>query len=210
MEKKIQLKICGMRDRLNIGAVAALKPDYMGFIFYAQSPRYVGEDFSVPTLPTSVKRVGVFVNESTGKIVEMADKYQLEYIQLHGEEPVKQCEELQRNQLKVVKVFSVDDQMDFEQTKAYREVADFFLFDTKGKHYGGNATAFNWKNLERYDQEVPFFLSGGLSADIIPGIKDLQGMNIHGIDVNSGVEVMPGVKYIEKIGRLKHILNSNS
>jgi phosphoribosylanthranilate isomerase len=207
---RIKLKVCGMRDKLNIGEVASLHPDYMGFIFYARSPRYVGGDFSLPVLPASVKRVGVFVNESTDKILALAHAHQLEYVQLHGDESVKQCEELKNQKLKIIKVFSVDDQMGFDQTKIYKESADFFLFDTKGKYYGGNAQVFNWKILERYDQHVPFFLSGGLSLDTIAAVKDLQGMNIHAIDINSGVEIAPGVKDIDKIEKLQSILDANS
>jgi phosphoribosylanthranilate isomerase len=206
----IKLKVCGMRDKLNIGEVASLHPDYMGFIFYANSPRFVGENFFVPTLQESVKPVGVFVNELTEKISVLAQAYQLEYVQLHGDESVKQCEELKNQKLKIIKVFSVDDQMNFDRTKIYKECADFFLFDTKGKYYGGNAQVFNWKILERYDQDVPFFLSGGLSLDSIAGVKDLRGMNIHAIDINSGVEIAPGVKDIDKIRKLKSILDANS
>jgi phosphoribosylanthranilate isomerase len=124
----IKLKVCGMRDKLNIGEVASLHPDYMGFIFYAHSPRYVGENFVVPTLQEPVKRVGVFVNELTEKILSLARAHQLEYVQLHGDESVKQCKELKNQKLKVIKVFSVDDRMDFDRTKIYKECADFFLF----------------------------------------------------------------------------------
>jgi phosphoribosylanthranilate isomerase len=202
-DQKIKLKICGMRDAENIIHVAALQPDYMGFIFYAKSPRFVQNEFTVPdAFPESIKRIGVFVKETTETIVKQAKRLSLEYIQLHGDEIVSQCEELKAAGLKVIRVFSVNDDFDFNTTKPYKNVSDFFLFDTKGKYYGGNAQIFNWNILKQYDQEVPFFLSGGLNAENVKQISDLNGMNIHALDVNSGVESSPGVKDISKIKSL--------
>jgi phosphoribosylanthranilate isomerase len=81
----------------------------------------------------------------------------------------------------------------------YKDVSDYFLFDTKGKLYGGNARAFNWDKLQEYDQSIPFFLSGGLNPENVKQIHVLDNMNIHAIDLNSGVEDSPGIKNIEKI-----------
>lgn len=198
-----------MREDKNISEVASLKPDYMGFIFYAKSPRYVGEDFKTE-LPASVQRVGVFVNETTQQILNKVAGSRLDYVQLHGEESVAQCRELKHNNIKVIKVFSVDDEFDFEKTKPYKKAVDYFLFDTKGKFYGGNAVAFDWNILLRYDQEVPFFLSGGLGAANIEDVKGLKAMNIHAVDLNSGVEERPAVKDISKILEVKKKLNSIS
>jgi phosphoribosylanthranilate isomerase len=207
--QQVKLKICGMRDVDNIMKVTSLQPDYMGFIFYAKSPRFVGNDFSLPEeFPSSVKRVGVFVNESNEVIFRKIDALQLDYLQLHGAESVQQCNELKKHNTKVIKVFSVDDQFDFEAVKPYAGVVDFFLFDTKGKYYGGNAQTFNWSILDRYDQQVPFFLSGGLGSDNISGIKALQGMNLHALDVNSGVEISPALKDVNKIKELKDSIHS--
>ncbi|MBT1698291.1 phosphoribosylanthranilate isomerase [Fulvivirgaceae bacterium PWU4] len=206
----MKLKICGMRDEKNILAVAALHPQYMGFIFYPRSPRYVGDDFKVPALPSSISRVGVFVNDPVSLIMEKVDRYALKYVQLHGGETVAQCKALRQEGVGVIKVFSVDDDFDFNQTRPYEEVADFFLFDTKGKYYGGNATAFDWKVLEQYNQKVPFFLSGGIGPDNVEAIQALKGMNIHAIDINSGVEESPAMKDTQKIGTIIHVLNSIS
>jgi phosphoribosylanthranilate isomerase len=188
----IKVKICGMREAANINAVAELRPDYMGFIFYEKSPRYVGEEFVIRDL--GLKAVGVFVNESTEKILEK----RIKIVQLHGDETPAQADELKRHGLTVIKVFSIDDDFDFAKTKDYSR-ADYFLFDTKGKFYGGNARTFNWNKLKEYDQKIPFFLSGGLNADNLKAIDTLKGMNLHAIDLNSGVEDAPGLKNIEKI-----------
>jgi len=180
-----------MRDAANIMAVAELRPDYMGFIFYDGSPRYVGQEFVIPDLKSDT--VGVFVNESTKNILKTG----VTTVQLHGNEENSQVEELRDKGLTVIKAFSIDDDFDFGRTKRYS--ADYFMFDTKGKYYGGNSTTFNWNKLKEYDQKVPFFLSGGLNPDNLKNLDILKGMNLHAIDVNSGVEDSPGMKNIEKI-----------
>jgi phosphoribosylanthranilate isomerase len=192
----IRLKVCGMRDAANIKAVAELGPDYMGFIFYEKSPRYVGQDFRIPV----ANAVGVFVNESTANILGK----NVRVVQLHGDETPSQVAELKGKGLTVIKVFSVDDQFDFAQTRDYK--ADYFMFDTKGKYYGGNAKTFDWKKLEEYDQSTPFFLSGGLNADNLKDLDILKGMNLHAVDVNSGVEDSPGIKNIDNIKRVMSCL----
>lgn len=208
--KNLKLKICGMKDAKNIMDVASLSPDYMGFIFYSKSPRLVREDFLLPKdFPGSIKKVGVFVNETTDKVKSIVSGWKLDFVQLHGEETVRQCDELKAEGIKIIKVFSIHDQFDFNVTKAYKKSSDYFLFDTKGKYYGGNARAFDWSVLNRYDQEIPFFLSGGLSPENIIQVGELRSMNIHALDVNSGVETSPGLKSIEKIKQVVTILNNN-
>ncbi len=130
---------------------------------------------------------------------QRASSLKLDFAQLHGNETPEQCDELKATRLGVIKVFSLDDHFNFDVTKPYRDVVDYFLFDTKGKYYGGNAKAFNWENLRRYDQEVPFFLSGGLSPDNVNTLGNIQKMNLHALDLNSGVEISPGIKDLEKI-----------
>ena len=192
-----------MRDPENITAVASLRPQYLGFIFYPKSPRFVGESFDIPgNLPESIKRVGVFVNETNAVILAKRRSLKLDFAQLHGNESPAQCDELKATGLGVIKVFSLDDDFNFDVTKAYREVVDYFLFDTKGKYYGGNAKAFNWEILSKYDQEVPFFLSGGLSPDNVNTLGNIRKMNLHALDLNSGVEIKPGIKDLEKIKRI--------
>jgi phosphoribosylanthranilate isomerase len=197
-----------MRDEKNIREVAAVEPDYMGFIFFETSPRFVGWNFELPALPSSIKRVGVFVNATTDEMMDKVRKFRLDYLQLHGNEPADQLEDLVESEVKIIKVFSVDDQFDFKLTRAYKANADFFLFDTKGKYYGGNAKKFNWEVLKKYDQEVPFFLSGGIGPDELEGLNDLVNFNIHAVDVNSGVEVAAGIKDLQKVNEIKRILKS--
>ncbi len=198
--RKIEIKVCGMRDYENITDIASLLPQYFGFIFYPGSPRFVGNEFRIPkTLPSSIKRVGVFVNESNAVIISKSQWAGFDHVQLHGNESPQQCRALKNEGLKVIKVFSIDDDFNFDTTIPFKKEVDYFLFDTKGKLYGGNAKTFNWNILTQYDQEIPFFLSGGLSPENVHEINDLKNMNLHALDLNSGVEVSPGMKSREKV-----------
>jgi phosphoribosylanthranilate isomerase len=192
-----------MRETVNIMEVARLRPDYMGFIFFDRSPRFVGSSFVLPSdFPSTIKKVGVFVDESVDRIRKLVDQYQLQYVQLHGSESPDVCKQLRSSGAGVIKVFSVDDDFDLTLTKPYEDVVDYFLFDTKGKFYGGNGRPFNWTMLEQYDHKIPFFLSGGLTPDNVQQALS-AAVNMHALDVNSGVEVMPAVKDPGKIKQLQ-------
>lgn len=193
------IKICGMKYPENILDVGSLLPDYMGFIFWEKSVRYF--DGVIPTLPTSIKKVGVFVNESIEVILAKAQIYDLQAIQLHGDESVAFCMDLKdklEDIIEIIKVFSVDDNFDFKVLEPFESVCDYFLFDTKGKLPGGNGTTFDWKVLENYPSTKPFFLSGGIGNEELTAIKEIIKTNlpIYAIDVNSKFELQPGLKNI--------------
>jgi phosphoribosylanthranilate isomerase len=199
----VKIKICGMRDEENIREVSVLQPDYMGFIFYDKSPRYVGHDFKIPVaIPEEMKRVGVFVNHTEQFVKETMMDHQLMYAQLHGDESVLYCKELKEHGVKIIKVFRVDEDFDFGTTTQFESVADFFLFDTKGKLYGGNAIPFDWTLLNQYNQSVPFFLSGGIQSENILQLRNILSLNIHAVDLNSGIEDRPGFKNTGKISAI--------
>jgi phosphoribosylanthranilate isomerase len=203
----MNLKVCGMRDEQNIMDVAALHPEYMGFIFYRESPRFVGDDFKMPRLDASIKKTGVFVNATTEQILAKAIIHDLDFVQLHGNESVEQCEELRQHSTLIIKAFSLHDKFKFQDIKPYHAAADYFLFDTKGKHFGGNATRFDWSILKGYDQQTPFFLSGGLTPENVSDVNELKDMNIHAMDINSGVEIAPGIKDVNKVKQVIEILD---
>jgi phosphoribosylanthranilate isomerase len=112
---------------------------------------------------------------------------------------VEQCKELNEAGVRIIKVFSVGPEFDFESTKPYHSTAKFFLFDTAGEGYGGTGKTFDWRLLRKYDQEIPFFLSGGLNPQNVSSLEELKGMNLHALDLNSGVESEPGVKEVNQI-----------
>ncbi len=195
----VRIKICGMKYPENILEVGSLLPDYMGFIFWKKSARYFDE--IIPNLPKSIQKVGVFVNASSEEILDKIQKHNLQTVQLHGNESVDFCVDL-KNKIKpnvqIIKVFSVNDNFDFEVLKPFENVCDYFLFDTKGKLPGGNGIAFDWKVLEKSPSKKPFFLSGGIGLDDLEKIK-LLNLPVYAIDVNSKFEIEPGLKNIEVI-----------
>ena len=189
------IKVCGMREAENIREVEALHPDWMGFIFWPKSKRYVKE---IPNhLPTQVKRVGVFVDETIEKVIQTAETYALDLIQLHGHESPEYAAQLSR--WKTIKAFNIADAEDFEQTKVYEGITDYFLFDTKGKSVGGNGEKFDWSVLASYHGETPFLLSGGIGPEDAESVKAFHHPKCIGIDLNSRFEIEPGLKDINKL-----------
>jgi phosphoribosylanthranilate isomerase len=190
----VRIKICGMKFPENILEVGPLLPDYLGFIFWKKSSRYF--DGEIPILPKSIKKVGVFVDESFEIVVSKIEKHNLYCIQLHGSESVEYCKKLKEIPIEIIKVFSIKDKFDFAILKEFEGVCDYFLFDTKGKLPGGNGVTFDWNLLKKYPSNKPFFLSGGIGIEEIKLLKEMN-LPIYGIDVNSKFETEPGLKNIE-------------
>ncbi|MGL2964370.1 phosphoribosylanthranilate isomerase [Flavobacterium sp. RSB2_4_14] len=192
----MKIKICGMKFPENIGEVAALQPDYLGFIFYGKSPRNF--ENSIPILDTSIQKVGVFVNATYEKIEEKVKQYNLDLVQLHGEETPELCAEIETNLVKVIKAFSVDNQFNYNNLSNYNNSCSYFLFDTKGNNYGGNGVTFDWSILAKYHLEKPYFLSGGISLENTTALKEFlikdYAKNCFAIDLNSKFEIEPGMK----------------
>ena len=190
------VKVCGMRDSENIRAIEQTKADLMGFIFHPKSPRFVA---SLPEyMPKKQKRVGVFVNASLEQILAKAQKFSLEYIQLHGDEPPAFCSELKNRGLKVIRAQRIANTDDIIRAESYN-MADLMIFDTKTELYGGSGKKFNWQLLENYKGCVPFLLSGGVRSDTFEEIKAFFHPQFAGIDLNSGFEISPALKDVGKL-----------
>lgn len=213
----VKLKICGMKFSENILETAQLEPDFMGFIFYEKSPRFYSEE-AIPEI-NAVKKVGVFVNASEGEIIEKTIKYGLDLVQLHGNESSDFCKNLKviflenKLEVEIIKAFSVDENFDFESLETYEENTDYFLFDTKGKLYGGNGTVFNWQILKNYTLKKPYFLSGGIGISEINQLKTFlktpESKYCFAIDVNSKFEIEPGLKDKISLKEFKKALYEN-
>ena len=205
----MKIKVCGMRDTANLAKLLELKPDFIGFIFYDKSPRFVGElldEKLVRSISKPIKKVGVFVNSNPDYILRIAKKYDLQYVQLHGHETPDFCRNLKSRGVNVIKAFSIDSSFNFGSLNNYKPHCDYFLFDAKGADPGGNGVVFDWNILSRYqDTEKPFFLSGGLSLENIAQVNEL-GIKVHGLDVNSKFETAPAIKDIEKLRQLIDIV----
>jgi phosphoribosylanthranilate isomerase len=191
-----------MKHAANIALLSQLKPDYMGFIFYKKSPRYVHDVLPpsvVSDIPKSIKKTGVFVNATRKDILSMADLYQLDAIQLHGQESPDFCQDLKELGYIVLKAFHLKNENDIYDTSKYEEACDFFLFDTPSDKHGGTGQKFNWQLLEAYKGSCPYFISGGIGPEDADSIKNLTSIRPMGLDINSRFEWEPGLKNIEAI-----------
>lgn len=197
------IKVCGMREAENIREVEALDIDLIGFIFWPKSSRYVSERPAY--LPTNCKRVGVFVDEDIEVVKKIAHDYALDYIQLHGHESTAYCAQLKG--LKLIKAFNIATAKDFEQTKSYEKLVDYFLFDAKGKSVGGNGTKFEWSVLDNYHGPTPFILSGGIGPDDATSIRRFHHPRLAGIDLNSRFELAPSLKDVTALQKFLNELN---
>lgn len=193
----MKIKVCGMKYPDNIEAIVKMNPDYLGFIFYEKSPRFVGDSVSkslMESIPNTIKKVAVFVNAPIEKVVQTIQDFGFDYAQVHGDENSEYCAQLKNYGIKIIKAFGIDEQYDFSKLEDYKPYCDFFLFDTRGIQYGGNGFSFNWKVLERYDNKKSFFLSGGIGPENIEEAVSLEDLNIEALDLNSKFEIEPGVK----------------
>ena len=199
----MKLKVCGMREAENIAALTELKPDYIGFIFWAPSSRYVNDN--TPQLPKSIKKTGVFVDASLDYIQSCIETHHLQAVQLHGKETPEYCSFVKDFGVEIIKAFSVKESFDFTQLEPYEDSVDYFLFDTKGTLPGGNGYAFDWTILNDYPNQKPFFLSGGIGPAEVEKIKQLlkTDLALYAIDVNSKFETSPAQKDIATLSRFK-------
>lgn len=193
-------KVCGMRDAQNIRDVESLGVDWIGMIFWPKSKRYVAE---VPSyLPEHLKKVGVFVDSTLDDILQHISDYQLDIIQLHGQESPDFAKALKPHT--IIKAFNIEKADDLLQTEKYEGIADYFLFDTKGKMVGGNGQKFDWSVLTAYQGKTPFLLSGGIGPEDAESVRSFHHPKCIGIDLNSRFESEPGFK---DINQLKTFIN---
>lgn len=192
------VKVCGMSDAVNIRLAEQLNIDWMGFIFYPPSPRYV--ERRPDYLPQRQRRVGVFVNADEAFILSRISLFGLQLLQLHGHETPRQCRSLREaTGLSVIKAFSVKSAADVAETRHYEGAADYFLFDTPTPGVGGSGRSFDHSLLDHYTGTTPFLLSGGLGPDSVSHILALRHPRMAGIDLNSRFETAPGIKSIHRL-----------
>lgn len=200
----MQIKVCGITNLEQATALQVMGVDYIGFIFYPASKRYVLEKLSLTDLasfkPVGVKKVGVFVNEPLDQLLQIVQSAGLDIVQLHGDETPEYCAAL-RQKVVTIKVFRVGAAVpDFA---AYEASVDYFLFDTDSALYGGTGQHFNWELIKGSTIPKPYFLSGGIGPNDVQGIhvmeKTKAGKSLLALDINSQFELSPGMKDLEKI-----------
>ena len=218
----MKLKVCGLTKMDQIQELISLNTNFLGFIFYEKSPRFVLNHLSLEEISeiNHQGKVGVFVNETVEKIVEISEKAKLNFIQLHGDEDEEFILSLSQRlskDVKIIKVFRVGTQNLKLETWNLEQI-DYFLFDTDSKAFGGTGQTFDWQILNEIEIPKPYFLSGGISLENIKNLQNFVKVNMRenktltklntpfALDINSKFETEPGIKNLEKIKTFKSLL----
>ena len=198
----LKIKVCGLTDPANTKEIAAISPDFIGYIFYPGSKRFVGNkpaDSLFRNISADILKTGVFVNEYPSIIIKTMKNYGLHLVQLHGNEPPEHCNSLKEEGLKVIKAFGISNTFNFKTLEQYLEVCDYFLFDAKTEFKGGSGLKFDWNILNDYNLSKPFFLGGGIRPEDSLHIRKLNHEKLFAVDINSCFEISPGIKDLKKV-----------
>lgn len=191
-----------MKDPANTHNVALTSPDYIGFIFHPGSKRYVGanpEMVLFQQVPAGIMKAGVFVNEKPERIIELAFRFSLDIVQLHGAETARDCQSIRHAGFKVIKAFGLSAAFNFSNLIPFLTACDYFLFDTLSDQHGGSGRKFDWDKIMEYGFDIPFFLSGGIGPGDADSILKFRHPAFYGVDINSRFESEPGVKDPQQI-----------
>ena len=212
-KSQLQIKVCGLTQQSQIQELISMNVDFLGFIFYEKSPRYVLHHLSLKEIAEipHFGKVGVFVNESIKAIVEITTESQLDIIQLHGNENEKfilQLKQILGNNIKIIKVIRIGNQSFDELQKTINQqpsTVNYLLFDTDSKALKKKKKTFDWQILNEIEIPKPYFLSGGISLENIHQLSTINHQPI-ALDINSKFEIEPGSKDLEKIKIFKSLL----
>jgi phosphoribosylanthranilate isomerase len=195
---RVTVKICGLTNPADARAAAAEGADFLGFVFFPASGRYVG--VSAPSwvrVLEGAPKVGVFRDQNEATVRRVRDDAALDLVQLHGGEPPEMCEAL-GGRARVIKAISVGGEVDWGRAAEYAGVARV-LFDTASEFGGGSGRLFDWSLLAGAPAGLEFWLAGGLTPENVAGAVAQVGPA--GVDVASGVEATLGRKDLEKVRR---------
>ena len=198
----LKIKVCGLTDPGNVQEIAETSPDYMGFIFYPGSLRFIGgkpPHSLFRNVPSHIMKTGVFVNEEIQILIDAVKLYRLDLVQLHGIESAEYCNYLKNEGLTIIKSFGINNGSDFKIPEPYIDVCDYFLFDTRTESYGGSGQKFDWVRIKEYHHDKPFFLGGGIGPGDATLIKQLNHPQLFAVDINSRFEITPGIKEPKKV-----------
>jgi len=204
----MMVKVCGITSAVQFNWLDEHEVDMVGLNFYPGSKRFISQFLTGTNKASKAKKVGVFVNQDLSHVLAKVDEYNLAFVQLHGNEPPIYCNEVAKY-IPVIKAFGLDENFSFTDTEPYLTGVKYFLFDTKSATFGGSGKKFNWLKLSEYEFDTPFLLSGGIRPGDIPVITELKYPAFAGIDVNSGFELEPGIKDLEKISTMLKLIDNH-
>ncbi len=201
----VEVKICGLSTPDSVKAAVRAGARYVGFVFFARSPRCVTPSFAAELggfARNDITRVGLVVDADDETLEAIVANANLDMLQLHGDEtPERVAEVRSRFGLPVMKAVPIAGPDDIAVAHSYEPVADMLLFDAKppkdAVRPGGNAISFDWSLLSGESCSVPWMLAGGLDPRNVEEAVRKSGATR--VDVSSGVEDRPGVKDNDKI-----------
>jgi len=214
---QLKLKVCGLTKLDQIQELINLDVDFLGFIFYEKSPRYVLDHLNLNQISEipHLQKVGVFVNEDLENIIEISEKANLNFIQLHGDESEDFISELKQKlnpKIGIIKVIRIGNQTSDELQKAINHQSstiDYLLFDTDSKAFGGTGKTFDWNILNEIEIPFPYFLSGGISLENTDDLKNINQKPI-ALDINSKFEIEPGNKDLQKVKEFLSLIKNET
>ncbi|WP_312394665.1 phosphoribosylanthranilate isomerase [Chryseobacterium sp.] len=215
-QDKTKLKVCGLTQLDQIHELISMNVNFLGFIFYEKSPRYVLNHLSLEEISNIEHqgKVGVFVNESLDQIIDTAETAKLNFIQLHGDEDKNFIIELRKKiniETRIIKVIRIGSEKSEVKCKLQQNInsqpstINYLLFDTDSKAFGGTGKQFDWNILNEIEISLPYFLSGGISEENINQLNILN-QKPFALDINSKFEIEPGIKNIKTIKVFKDMI----
>ncbi len=206
--QNLQLKVCAMREPDNIKSIYSIRPNFIGFIFNPKSEQYIGNNPNFDAFNAVSKladKVAVYENENTQQIIDNCKLYGFQHVQLNGSETVEQCNELKNNKFIVIKTFVVNQDFNFSETDKYASAVDYFLFSIKKTENFHKENA--WQIIDKYKNEIPFFLSGDIELKDAESIKQIKHPQLFAIDINTKFEIAPAIKDNRLIAMFKHMVS---
>lgn len=208
----VRVKICGITTLEDARYCAGAGADYLGFVQYPESPRYVTPETvrQIVDWIHGIETVGVFVNEDAQTVNRICAEAGFTMAQLHGHEPAAVVQEVA---VPVIKSFRVRHDASIEHLRAlmedYRGAADYFLLDTfHTSLWGGTGESFNWRVARELAAQYPLFLAGGIGADNVR--LAIETMRPFAVDLSSSLESAPGIKDFDRVNAFFRALRAGA
>ena len=205
------IKLCGFTEENSVKVAIAQKCDFLGFVFYEKSPRYITPQNAAKIskqVPANIAKVAVVVDGDFTLLEKIAQEFAPDFFQFHGNENADFLEAVRNKfpQIKIIKAFKILDAQDLEPVKDFENCVDYFLFDSKVTgEAGGSGKKFDWKILQNFNSKKDWFLSGGLNIENIDEALQVTGAKM--LDISSGIEKIRGQKSLELIEELMQKVN---
>ena len=208
------VSFCGLKSKSSVQQAVLSGADYIGFVFYNKSPRYINPidvNHLSNLIPKKIKKVGLFVDVPLHELEAILTKTQLDYLQLHGQETPQIVTDLKRQfGIPIIKAIGITDKSDLHQIDRYEMVCDKLLIDTKASPLmnlpGGNGLTFDWGLISNRKFKCPWLLAGGLTSKNVTNAINISGATQ--VDVSSGVEIELGMKDNSKIANFINVVKN--